>query len=265
MDNKLLQEFVEALLSGFTSKLDVIKYLLDELLHIIILGERYILQAPAETSKNKRLREGVMHCLIYGFHPTQIEIARQQGLYQNRGRLRHRVILPKALGSRARSRSRSPSPVNDLYIDVKKTRNQQPALNLQEVLQNPNDFELKSYRLHSYFEPHKPDFLIVGERNDFTATAKVVIEVSSYMKYGRSVSFNAHLKLSTEQCVQQCLAGISHNQRVISGLVVIPDGIKLVKVKMQNHGYTVKETDIIGWHETFRIYALLKYLEDAIQ
>jgi hypothetical protein len=43
------------------------------------------------------------------------------------------------------------------------------------------------------------------------------------------------LNLSTEQCALQCLAALSHNQTEISGLVIVPDGMKIIKIQRQDN------------------------------
>ena len=263
------------MIEGFTGT-DSVKGILEDLLDITIDGideQRIIVQAPAKTSQNTTITDGVVHCLTYGFHPLQVEENNhgERGRYLNReGRIRHRVILPKSLGCRSRSRSRSPSPDNiDLVDNVTNIRTRQPPGHMREVLQNPHEYELNSNRLHYYFEPHKPDFLIYKKnRNTPKAVATVLLEVSSYKKYGKGSTFYTHLKLSTEQLVQQCLAGISDDQPKISGLLFVPDGMKFVDVQVQNdqnHTYLVRESGLVQWNQTDEIYALLFHLENEIR
>lgn len=66
----------------------------------------------------------------------------------------------------------------------------------------------------------------------------------------------------------QCLAALSHNQTEISGFVIVPDGMKIIKIQRQDNPnviYYVKETNIVTWNQTGQLYALLNYLEKAME
>ena len=276
VNDEVFLELVDSLLRGFSDGPNQIGALLSNLLNIFIYEDHYkrkLKKAPSSPLNNKTLQDGVVHCLVYGCNHEQMELARV-GKFQERGRLRHRVLLRKLHGnrsnSRSRSRSRSPSPLSDLQYQTEHRRPNPRNLitSTQNMLQNPDDYILMSNALHSYFEPQTPDFLIYTHSVNDGVTGKILIIVSSYVKYGRQTSFDTHLTQSTQQCVRQCLAALSHNQTEITGLVIIPDGMKIVTILRQQNPnviYKVHETNLITWNETRQLYAVLYYLEKAME
>lgn len=237
------------------------------------MEKRKVVDAPPETSKNKSLREGCLHCLLYGFNPNQVDGARATGQYVRNGRLRHRIVLPKVPGDRQRSRSRSNSPVSDIDEDVRLRNDQNqleddPPYDIDEFLQNADNYEIARSKLYRYFEPHKADFLVIQEENNY-ATVLCAVEVTSYQRF--HATFRTTVKQATHQCVQKCLAGISSNQAKINGLIFVPDGLKLIQVQRgqlevqqgPNQNYSVKETDLITWDETNKIFQILYYLQNS--
>jgi len=69
VNGEVFLEQVDTLLNGFVDGSEQIGYLLSNLLNIFIYTENFrrkIKQEPAETSKNKSLQDGVVHCLVYG-------------------------------------------------------------------------------------------------------------------------------------------------------------------------------------------------------
>ncbi|CAG2202590.1 unnamed protein product [Mytilus edulis] len=129
------------------------------------------------------------------------------------------------------------------------------------------NFLVKPYLLHKYFEPHKPHLVLLKDTIE-ERQVKIVVEISSYNKYGTHVLFATHLKRSTEQCFQQCMAGLSFNQEEIAGLVVVPDGMKLMvvnKVENENNtfSYIVKETDLVKWNEKYELFCIMQKLIDC--
>ena len=294
---------------------------------------RCIARASRETSKNQPLDNGVAHCLVYGFHPEQLSDERTRN--PPRGRLRHRVLLPKSLplsGKRKRSRSRSPSPLQhqETCDNVENVQNQGPnvqnqgpnvqnqgphvqnqglnvqnqgpnvqnqgphvqnqGLNVQnqgpnvqnqgpnvqnqgpnvqnqgplypgiwDLIRNKDDYILKYDVLYHFFEPHEPDCLVYqynmpgGELE-----AKLMVEVSPFRKHG-GYSLENGLMRDSEQCVQQCIAGLSYGQHKIHGLVIIPDGLKLICVQklIQPDRYEVLESEFIPWSNSQGICMVL--------
>ena len=270
--DEVFLELVDSLLRGFSDGPNQIGALLSNLLNIFIYEDHYkrkLKMTPSSPLNNKTLQDGVVHCLLYGYNHEQLELARA-GKFQERGRLRHRVLLRKSHGNRSnsRSRSRSHSPSLDLQYQTEHRRPQNLATTTQNMLQNPEDYILMSNAIHSYFEPQTPEFLIYTHSINDGVTGKILIIVSSYVKYGRRTSFASHLTRSTQQCVRQCLAALSHNQTEITGLVIVPDGMKIVKILRQrnpNMIYKVHETNLITWNETRQLYAVLYYLEKAME
>lgn len=265
IDDPIYVEFVDSLMRGFSAKADVLKTLLNHLLHIFIFRERSIVQGPSKTSNTNAIEDGVIHCLIYGYNPEQIEIAQRNDQYHIC--LRHRVLLPNTLHKSSRSRSRSPSPVYDITEEVHNVRNPQVIPTMQDMLEHPDDYELLFGRLHSYTEPHKPYFIICCKGDD-GFTVKIIVDISSYVKFGPKTSFASHLAQTTDQCVQHCLAGLSFNQENITGLIFVPDGMKLVKVVKQSiphQVYRVQESELIRWHETNKIFTLLEVLRYSME
>jgi hypothetical protein len=65
-------------------------------------------------------------------------------------------------------------------------------------------------------------------------------------------------------------AALSHNQTEITGLVIVPDGMKIVKILRQrnpNMIYKVHETNLITWNETRQLYAVFssRFIEPSQQ
>jgi hypothetical protein len=96
------------------------------------------------------------------------------------------------------------------------------------MLQNPDDYVLVCQIPYIFIH-------IYSHRINDGVTGKILIEVSFYVKYGRQTSFDSPLNQSTEQCALQCLAALSHNQTEISGLVIVPDGMKIIKIQRQDN------------------------------
>ena len=84
---------------------------------------------------------------------------------------------------------------------------------------------------------------------------KLVIEITPKDDAGPEVSLWTLLKAGTEQVVKQCLAAISPEQRSIVGLLIVPDGMKIIKIVRElgpthHHQpgfYRVKETELVQW------------------
>ncbi|XP_063399529.1 uncharacterized protein LOC134684180 [Mytilus trossulus] len=271
-----IQTILHAMLEGFHSMGEpMMKFFLDNILNVTVFGEteNFTVIPPSNPSFNSSIENGVLHCLVYGCHEDQLEyeeLRRQNGQARGRVRLRQKILHPKANGFRSRSRSRSPSPAgNNILSDIENTQNRDPNqdIDMTLLLENPGNFLVKPYLLHKYFEPHKPDLVLLKDTIE-ERQVKIVVEISSYNKYGTHVLFATHLKRSTEQCFQQCMAGLSFNQEEIAGLVVVPDGMKLMvvnKVENENNtfSYIVKETDLVKWNEKNELFGLMQKLIDC--
>ena len=200
----------------------------------------------------------------------------------DRGRLRQRVLLQKKLGRKGRSRSRSPlSDDDDVVLTDHVLPNPPPPGNptMPRLLNNPNGYLLTPQSYHHYFEPHKPDLVLVWRKKLAHMSlpqhiAKIVCEISSWNKEGRATSLQRHVDEATEQCVQSCLAALAHDQKCILGIVIVADGLKLVKIdrisgnQSGNDGhhtyYTVKETRLVHWNSAQDLYVLFGMIKNVI-
>ncbi|VDI42156.1 Hypothetical predicted protein [Mytilus galloprovincialis] len=284
VENTWIQSFAFCITEGMGQEQSSIQDFLTNLLGLgTVWSDIYCINTPAETSGNKSLREGVMHCLTYGFHEDQIDRAteqmqrpREQRLRERAcgrekyyatedGKLTHRVVIPN---DRQRSKSRSPSPTNDIRPQVRRRIPPRPLPpnDIHDFLGDADNYDLHAPNLHNFFEPHKPDCVVVKEQNigqNLSAALLCTVEICSWQRFGEA-NFRRTLNHATHQCVQQCLAGLSFNQEHILGLVFVPDGIKLVKVERdQNQIYRVTETDLITWDDTNLILQLLRYLQNS--
>ncbi|CAG2204975.1 unnamed protein product [Mytilus edulis] len=267
-----LQTILHCMLEGLKVMGEVmIQIFIDRILNITVFGESETVRPPVKGSLDNSIDNGVLHCLVYGNHEDQHEIEeRQSRNSQNHGRIHQKVLCPKICTERFRSRSRSPSPgENNILAEIENTQNQDPdrAINMNCLVQNSSNYLVKSSCLHNYVQSYIPD--VVYLRNTIGGrVAKIIAEISAYDKYGSYISFETHLKRSTEQCFQKCMAGLSNNQKEIAGLVVVPDGMKLLvvhKVKKTNNmfSYEVKETELVIWSETNKLFAIMLKLIDC--
>ena len=281
MEEKVYVQWVQCVVEGFVGGRPKVGSLLDHFLKVYDKAGKEIEESPKST-RNKSIRNGVVHCLTYGYTREELDITteevdcdvcrrghgrqRQRSYTQERGRLRQRILLPKRTGSTSRSRSRSPSPTNNITQRIINIRNYRNT-SLQDMLQNPEDFKVHPNWLHSYFESYTPNFLIYSSRpNNLAVKADILVEMSPYNKYSSNHKFSTYLDYCTEQIVQKCSASLSLDQTEVLGLVMVPDGLKLIKVmKMfdqnQTISYKVQETDLVQWHETQGLYLLLKEME----
>ncbi|XP_076081811.1 uncharacterized protein LOC143052631 [Mytilus galloprovincialis] len=266
-----LQTILHCMLEGLkVMGEDMIQIFIDRILNITVFGESETVRPPVKGSLDNSIDNGVLHCLVYGNHEDQLEIEeRQSRNSQNHGRIHQKVLCPKIRTERFRSRSRSPSPgENNILAEIENTQNQDPdrVINMNCLVQNSSNYLVKSSCLHNYVQSYIPD--VVYLRNTIGGqVAKIIAEISAYDKYGSYISFETHLKRSTEQCFQKCMAGLSNNQKEIAGLVVVPDGMKLLvvhKVKKTNNmfSYEVKETELVIWSETNKLFAIMLKLID---
>ncbi|CAC5381427.1 unnamed protein product [Mytilus coruscus] len=267
-----LQTILHCMLEGFKVMGEhMIQIFIDRILNITVFGETETVRPPVKGSFDNSIDNGVLHCLVYGNHEDQLEIeARQSRNGQIRGRTRQKVLCPKVRTDRFRSRSRSPSPgENNILAEIENTQNcdTDRAINMVCLVQNPSNYLVKSSCLHNYFQSYIPD--VVFLRNTIGGrVAKIIAEISAYDKYGSYISFETHLKQSTEQCFQKCMAGLSNNQKEIAGLVVVPDGMKFIVVHKvektdNNFSYEVKETELVIWCETNKLFAIMLKLIDC--
>ncbi|XP_052059153.1 uncharacterized protein LOC127699823 [Mytilus californianus] len=267
-----LQTILHCMLEGFKVMGEhMIQIFIDNILNITVFGETETVRPPVKGSYDNSIDNGVLHCLVYGNHEDQLEIEdghSQNG--RNRSRIRHKVLCPKICTERFLSRSCSPSPgENNVLAEIENTQNRDPdqVINMVCLVQHPSNYLVKSSCLQNYVQSYIPDLVFL--RNTIGGrVAKIVVEISAFDKYGSYISFETHLKQSTEQCFQKCLAGLSNNQKEIAGLVVVPDGMKLMvvhRVKKTDNmfSYEVKETELVIWNETNKLFAIMLKLIDC--
>ena len=203
---------------------------------------------------------------------------------QGRGRPRQRVLLQKCRSKRVRSRSRSPiSDDDDVFLtdhvsDIRPNAAHGPGNpNIPQLLNNPNDYLLTPNSYHKYLEAHKPSLALIQRKklphvsSTLEHVVKFVCEISPWDKEGRAmpISLQRHVDEATAQCVQSCLAALAHNQKSILGVVIVADGLKLVKIDRVNgddgsHMYTVKETRLVMWNSERYLYVLFGIIKNAI-
>ena len=67
------------------------------------------------------------------------------------------------------------------------------SFSIQDMLQNPEDFEVHPNWLHSYFESYTPNFLIYSSRpNNLAVKAEILVEMSAYNKYSSNLKFSTY-------------------------------------------------------------------------
>ena len=241
-----------------------------------------VIKCP-ESSRNETLDVGVFHCLCFGFHPEQVinlqeaeEARDEQQINIERGRLRKRMLVPKRTGD-SRSRSRSPSPgPNTVLQDSNHLHRRGAQITLEDILDHPEDYVLKNSKFFQYFEPHKPDLIVFKETlrrasrqtEERHGEVKLVVEIASYNRYPSCLSVKTHMKAVTEQCFQACMAGFCLNQISITGLIIVPDGMKLIRILKQNNQdvatYVTEETDLIEWHQTQQLNNLIRFMQNVV-
>ena len=245
----------------------------------------YMITICPESSRNVPIDLGVFHCLSFGFHPDQItsfqdaqDAGNEEQINIERGRLTKRVLLPKRTGDRSRSRSRSPSPRPNQIPEDSEHRNRLGApINLNDMLDHPEDYVLKNAKFFKYFEPQKPDLIVYKEsvrhvnrqtRQTKHGEVKLVVEIASYKRYSGCYLVKSHLKAATEQCFQSCMSGFGLSQTSITGLIIVPDGMKLIRILKQNDqgvaSYITEETDLIEWHQTQQLINLIRFMQNVV-
>ena len=190
----------------------------------------------------------------------------------NRGRVEKRIILSKAkTGKRQRSRSRSPLSSDDeidLRRNVVNIQNPQRPHQMHPmdyILANPDHFYLRSDNYFQFFEPHKPDLVCREDMENRKVNIKFVCEIASWNKEGRKgVTLKRLVNESTEQCVQSALAALAHDQKYILGIVVVPDGMKVLQIKKRRRHYKISETPLVLWNEDEKLFALLEMIRKAL-
>ena len=247
-----------------------------------VIGEHiYLKIPPADTNQNSTISRGVPHCLVYGYDESQVELrpvlkADMPRNLENRSRPRHRVLVPKQLGHKARSRSRSPvqlvDHVNYVGQDVGQDRLLEP---MRHMLDNPDDYVVKTDCYFEFLEPHKPDLtclkVVPKQSGQQVVIAKFICEISSWNREAKThTSIEEHVREITEQCVQSCLAALACNQDSILGICVIVDGLKLIKIEKSQDlfgkfSYHVRETLLITWDDIDDLYALLEMIRKEIE
>ena len=150
---------------------------------------------------------------------------------------------------------------------------------MDDVFEDPDTYVLKPDKLHLYFESHKPDLLLYkvsvnvpdqdfpdGMRDE--VHVKIVFQISSHKDFSKA-SLYYHMQGNTEQCVQSCLSAFACNQTVMYGIVVVVDGLKLVKVERQQNPnaameYNISETDLVTWDRTDAMHAMFEMIEGIL-
>ncbi|XP_072033291.1 uncharacterized protein [Amphiura filiformis] len=268
--------FVEDMIDGFTDNAVGTRDALRALFPVLVPSnqntKKGIKISPANSKENRTICDGVLHALVYGRHTDLPEIRNRVPGRQSR--LRHRVLLPKKIGNRSRSGSsgssgsRSPSPVNNIRLSSRYTNNVAPIPTVNDMVANPNDFELRAGDLHEFVESHAPGavtFQVTTDDNSHQSMKiQLVIEVSSRIEEGGLSTVEEHLAFGTEQNFQQCLAALSEGQQQIYGLLVVPNGMKMIKVEESNGTYEVCETDLVTWGSQ-EIIGILQLISDILE
>ena len=285
--NKMLcDELITMMVAGMsTIAVSSVKILLKDLLTFPNDdAHMYMIITCPQSSRDGTLDVGVFHCLSFGFHPEQVinlqeadEARDEQQINIERGRRTKRMLVPKRTSDRSRSRSRSPSPPpNTILQDSNHCNRQGAQITLEDMLDNPEDYVLKNSKFFQYFEPHKPDLIVFKETlggstrqtEERCGEVKIVVEIASYNRYPSCLSVKTHLKAVTEQCFLACMAGFCLNQTSITGLIIVPDGMKLIRIlKRNNQGvasYVTEETDLIEWHQTQQLNNLIRFMQNEV-
>ncbi len=224
--------------------------------------------APSDPAQDGTLLDGVVLSLLYGF---------RDGRY----RKSQPTLIPKRLGLFARSQSSSLTcscDCDDEELEDHVLDPQCPSYEpfIEDLQDDPMEYNLKHDKLHVYFECHKPDLVLIEWREmslpqnhaivKDVARAKLIIEISAYNKFRGYLE--RHVSESVEQCVLSCLAAYAHDQTLMYGIVVVVDGLKLVKVeKIQNGGvwqYIVSETNLIMWENAAGIHSVLHVIDQQL-
>ena len=277
-----IERWISSLLKGFSQNAgekfrDLLMYLLPR-----CQSGNHDVTSPNDMANSGRLEDGSVSCLVYGYNNEQWANAR--GRARN-GRPRHRYLMPRRKSYEARSRSPSCSSSSDEDDDVDLENNVEEQRNPgrtdiddTDLLNEPDEYILKSCKLHKYFESHNPDVLVGkyqlvqdhpgspgNQRREFTAKIIVVISPARNCKTRRLAK---HVAKSVKQCVQSCLAAFAVNQDLMYGVVVVVDGLVLIKVeRVQNGGrfeYKVLETNLITWDNPQDVHSILDELNNIL-
>ena len=279
-NNSVINDWLHAVCNGLYTAMPETKSLFKFLFpNCESTSQQKIVAAPLDTSQNGKLSDGVIHSLSYGFHKSQAE--QREGRPRNRA-VQHRMLLPK----RKEVRSRSRSPVNEanesdqasLADDVMDQQNPRYDPDLDDLFNDPDAYILQPGKLHLYFESYRPDLLLYkaeevpdqdfsGYRRD-EVQVKIVFELSSFKKFGKT-SLPYHVQTNTEQCVQSCLSAFTYNQTLMYGIVIVVDGLKLVKFEKRINAdgtveYDISETDLVTWERTDAMHALFQMIADIL-
>ena len=188
----------------------------------------------------------------------------------NRGRPEKRVLCSKAkMEFRRRSRSRSPLSSDDeadltqhiVSIAPRPARGH----TIQTMLASPDHYYLESKSYFKFFEPHKPVLLCRTDPVVVHVRAKFVCEIAEWLKEDRNNdSLPKLVNESTEQCVQSALAALAHDQKHILGIVVVPDGMKVINIKKKHRHYKIHETPLVLWSEERKLFSLLNMIRKVL-
>ena len=279
----LCDELITMMVSGMsTIAVSSVKILLQDLLTFPADdAHMYMVITCPASSRNGTLDVGVFHCLSFGFHPEQVnnlqeadEARDERPMNIERSRRTKRMLVPKRTSDRSRSGSRSPSPPpNTILQDSNHCHRLSAQITLEDMLDNPEDYVLKNSKFFQYFETHKPDLIVFKETStrqteERHSEVKIVVKIASYNRYPSCLSVKTHLKAVTEQCFLACMAGFCLNQTSITGLIIVPDGMKLIRIlKRNNQGvasYVTEETDLIEWHQTQQLNNLIRFMQNEV-
>lgn len=287
--NRVLRDWLQVMVGGLSNGTVEFKALFEYLFpNCLSQGhrrEQYLTLAPAETSENGTLGDGVVHCLRYGFHRNQSRprASRQRERFDPNVPVSHRMLLRKEASRRSRSRS----PVSDDEelsdegeLPPNCTDPDEPNIvpDYDALFDDPGRYLVKPSKLYKYVESHKPDLsLIVSKatqdpqypgRTREEVQVKISFKMASYEKFASENLTNAVL-YNTEQCVQSCLSGFGCNQDLMYGIVIVVDGLKLVKIERQQNlngenEYVVSDTDLVLWDQADSMHALFQLIEQIL-
>ena len=280
--------FFRSLCNGFTNGCASIYVLFLFLFRTVFVDPKITPVLPSRGVHNKSISEGVAHCLYYGYHCDLPEISdymQQHGYEPLQPRERRpraerghdipelqltqfRALLPIETGQRAKSRSRSPSPSQDLSVaTIDMHAGEESGRNIPtvaEMARDPDRYRIYGRLYHNYMQPHTLDMSVVknvySEVQPAHKVVPLVVEVAS--RYNPRVSVRSCYEGNREQLFLQCTAAMNDEYPQIHGLLVVPDGMLLMRVALEDGVYKVYESRLVEWDDGDLpyLFARIKYI-----
>ncbi|XP_064628870.1 uncharacterized protein LOC135488263 [Lineus longissimus] len=251
----LSKMMMEVFLKGFAHNQDYIGTFLQDCLPN--LAPLYKANAPAETS-DKSLAFGVPHCLVYG-RGEELRVG------PDRSRQRYRQIKQKKNCDQSRSRSRSSSPENPLGMVYREGFEHEPRH--AERKRYPAEIIVKNEAISNFTESHKPDIMFIDySHRDGCLRVKLVVEISTNVRYGRDVDFYPnYVEYATAHCVWSCFSSLQSGQTKVIGLCCFVEGFRGIKIeKTGDHQWSVHETKFVHFTNSDDVGLLLATINDEV-